>query len=146
MTKYYEDLEVGSVDRFGNRTITKEEIIQFAKKFDPQPFHVNEEAAKESIFGGIIASGLHTMCLSVRIYTDEFLYDVPLVAGKGLDKVRFQSPVYPEDILSIKVEVLDKEDSTRKQSWGNVRFKLSTLNQNKDIVLSLIDLSIVERK
>jgi acyl dehydratase len=146
MTKYFEDLEVGWTDTYGSKSLAKDEIISFAEQFDPQPFHINEEKANDSHFGGIIASGLHTLCLSTRLYTDNFLYDIPLVAGRGLDEVRFHAPVYPGDSLSIEVEVLDKKNSPRDPSWGEAQFSLSTINQDDKVVMSLIDLSIVERR
>jgi acyl dehydratase len=146
MPKYFEELEVGWTDTYGSKSLTKDEIIRFAEKFDPQPFHVDEEKAKDSLFGGIIASGLHTLCLSTRIYTDNFLHEIPLVAGRGLDDVRFHAPVYPGDSLSIEVEVLDKKDSPRDSSWGDVQFGLSTINQDNEVVMSLVDLSIIERR
>lgn len=145
MTKYFEDLDVGWEDTYGSRSVSKDEIVTFAEQFDPQPFHVDEEAADDSIFGGIIASGLHTLCLSVRMYTDAFLHDVALVVGRGLDEVRFHEPVYPGDSLSIHVKILDKENNESRPAWGNVRFELSTMNQHNDTVLSLRDPSIIER-
>lgn len=146
VTRHFEDLVVGWSNNYGSQTVTEAEIIEFAKKFDPQPFHIDKQAAEDSIFGGIVASGLHTLCLSVRMYTDGFLHDIDLVAGRGLDDVRFENPVYPGDQLSIQVNIVDKETAGTKPSWGNVKIGLETENQSGDIVLSFIDRSIIRRR
>jgi len=146
MPTYYEDIEPGWTKPCGRQTMAKDEIIAFAERFDPQPFHVDERAAQQSIFGGIIASGLHTMCVSMRMYTDEFLVDIPLVAGRGLDGVRFPNAVYPGDTLSVQVEVLEKSPSASDPSWGEVDVSLTTVNQSDETVLSLSNVFVVERR
>ncbi|WP_408960310.1 MaoC/PaaZ C-terminal domain-containing protein [Natrinema sp. 74] len=144
--QYYEDIEVEEPESFGSISVPKDEIVDFATQFDPQPIHVDEEAARESMYDGIIASGLHTLCLTIRLYSDEFLQDVAFVVGRGLKDVRFLAPVFPGDTLSIRVEVIDKWDSPSDPNWGELEVGITTTNQAGTEVLSLIDPSIVKRR
>ncbi|ADB62674.1 MaoC domain protein dehydratase (plasmid) [Haloterrigena turkmenica DSM 5511] len=146
MPKYYEDLEPGATRTCGSRTLTRDEIVEFAERFDPQPFHVDEAAAQRSIFGGIVASGLHTMCASMRLYTDDFLDDIALVAGRGLDEVRFPNAVYPGDTLSVRIEGLEKSPSPSDPSWGEADVSLTTVTRDGETVLSLSNVFVVERR
>lgn len=146
MPTYYEDLKPGATRACGSGTVTKDEIVDFAERFDPQPFHVDETAAQQSIFGGIIASGLHTMCVSMRLYTDNFLDDVALVAGRGLDAVRFPNAVYPGDTLSVQLEILEKSPSPSDPLWGEIDVSLTTVNRDDETVLSLSNVFVVERR
>lgn len=146
MTRYYEDLECGATRTCGSRTISKDEIVEFAERFDPQPFHVDEDAARESMFGGIVASGLHTLCFSMRLYTDGYLEDVALVAGRGLDRVRFPAAVYPEDTLSVRSETLEKSPSSADPTWGTADVRVRTVNQDGETVLALDNTFVAERR
>lgn len=148
MTRYYEDLTVGDVYEVGSYTVTKEEIISFARQFDPQPFHLDEEAARDSIFGGLVASGLHTLCLSDRLFVLEFIQGgegVASMGGFGMDDLRWPAPVYPGDTLRLEIEVVEKVPSESRSDRGYVDFRFGTLNDDDDEVMSLVLHSIVQR-
>src|SRR5437870_3196748 len=106
---YLEDFEKGSVIELrGRRTVTREEIIAFAREFDPQPFHLDEDAAKRSPFGGLIASGWHTTAMVMRLIVDEFLApDSGSLGSPGADEIRWLKPVRPGDTLRLRVTVAD---------------------------------------
>ena len=148
MTRYYEDLEVGATYETGGYTVTKEEIISFATRFDPQPFHVDEEAAQESMFGELVASGLHTLCLSVRLFITEFVQGergVANMGGIGMDDLRWHEPVYPGDTLHLQIEVLAKTPSESRSDRGYVDFRRRVFNDEDAEVMSIISHNIVER-
>jgi acyl dehydratase len=147
MTVYFEDIDVGSVHDTGMYTLTKEEIISFAEQFDPQPFHVDEEAAQDSIFGGIIASGLHTLCLSVRLYTDDYFQkgeEMAIMGGLGMDDLRFHEPVYPGDTIRVEIEIPNKVPSQDLDDRGYVDFRVRTYTDDRE-VMSVVAYGIVER-
>jgi acyl dehydratase len=148
MTIYYEDLEVGDIYETGGYTLTKDEITEFAEQFDPQPFHVNEEAAQESMFGGLIASGLHTLCLTVRLYTMEFFQgeeDVALMGGSGMDSLRFHEPVYPGDTIRVQIGIGEKTPSESRPDRGYVDFRIATFTDDTE-VMSVVAHGIVRRE
>lgn len=147
MTHYFEDLQVGSTFRVGEHTITKSEIIAFAKQFDPQPFHVDEEAAKESMFGELVASGVHTFCLSVRLFVTEFVDGKEGVANMGaygMDDLQWHEPVRPGDTLRLQIEVIDKRPSSSYDDRGHVSFNRSVLTDDVK-VFSVQSFNIVAR-
>lgn len=146
MTYYFEDLAVGDAFTVGSYTVTKDEIIEFAGQFDPQPFHLDEEAAKDSMFGELVASGLHTLCLSVRLFVTEFVggEDVANMGGLGMDDLRWHRPVTPGDTLTLHIEVLDTSPSTSRADRGYVDFERAVHTDNER-VLSLVSHNIVGR-
>jgi acyl dehydratase len=144
--RYFEDYEAGRVYEFGSVVVTEPEIIEFALRFDPQDMHIDPERASEGRFGGIIASGWHTIGLAMRLYVDHFLSAVASLASPGVDEVRWPNPVRPGDTLHIRVTILDAIPSRSKQDRGVVRAHLEAFNQNDESVLSLIALSILGRR
>lgn len=106
---YYEDIEIGATREFGSYTVEKEEIISFAEQYDPQPFHVNESAAEDSIFGELVASGWHTAAMTMRMLVDHRLEDDRSMGAVGVDELRWKQPVRPGETLSVRTEVVDKE-------------------------------------
>lgn len=144
--RFYEDMAVGETDEFGARTVTKDEILEFAEQFDPQPIHVDEEAAAESMFGGIIASGWHTASLTMRLLVDNLINDMASMGARGVDDLRWQLPVYPGDTLSVRTEVTEKRVSDSDPNRGYVNSEVETLNQNDRVVMSLTSLAMVERR
>ena len=106
---FYEDLTVGSEEAFGSYEVTKEEIIEFAGKYDPQPFHLDEEIAKHSVFGSLCASGWHTCAMTMSLLVD-YMKDKGFagMGSPGVDNIRWKTPVFPGDILSVKSEVIEK--------------------------------------
>lgn len=144
--RYFEDYIPGDVHELGTRTVTEAEIIDFAKQFDPQYFHVDPEKAKASRFGGIIASGWHTASLVMRVYVDEYLSHVAGMASPGVDEIRWPNPVRPGDTLSVRVTVLEARPSRTKPDRGIVRARVEAFNQRGEAVMSMIGLSIFGRR
>jgi acyl dehydratase len=144
--RYFEDYTPGDVYEFGTITVTELEIIEFAKQFDPQYFHVDPEKAVQSRFGGIIASGWHTVCLAMRLFVDHFVSHVASLASPGVDEVRWPNPVRPGDTLRIRVTILDARLSRSKPDRGVVRSKLEAINQKDELVCSMVGISIIGRR
>lgn len=147
MTDHYEDLEVGETYETGSYTVTKEEITGFAEQFDPQPFHLDEEAAQESMFGELVASGLHTLCLSVRLFVTDIVDGEDGIAnmgGLGMDDLRWHEPVRPGDTLRVRVEILEKTPSSRLDR-GYVDFRRSVIDDADEEVMSIVSHNIVRR-
>ena len=132
MTTYFEDVEVGEEREFGSYDVTAEEIVEFAEKYDPQPFHVDPEAAEESIYGGLIASGWHTASMCMRMLVDGFFSDLAAVGSPGVDELRWRAPVRPGDTLSVRTEVAKKE-ATRPES-GMVDIDTAVSNEEETVM------------
>ena len=145
-TVYYEDIEVGDVREFGEHTVTKAEIIEFAEKYDPQPFHVDEDAAEESAFGELIASGWHTAAICMRMLVDGPLGEQASMGARGVDELRWHRPVRPGDTLSVRTEVVDKRPSESAPDRGYVDSRLTGLNDDDEPVISWIGLGMVRRR
>lgn len=148
MTDHYEDLEIGETYETGSYTVTKEEIITFAEQFDPQPFHTDEEAAKESMFGELVASGLHTLCLSVRLFITDIIDGddgIANMGGLGMDDLRWHEPVRPGDTLRVRVSVLEKTPSSSRSDRGYVDFRRIVTNEADEEVMSIVSHNIVRR-
>lgn len=145
MTTYYEEYTVGDSWEFGEETVTKAEIIEFAEKYDPQPMHVDEAAAAESMFGGLIASGWQTAAICMRMFVEHRIDDASKGA-RGVDKLRWIRPLRPGDTLSATAEVVDKYPDDENREIGYVDTKLTAYNQNDEAVISWIGLEIVERE
>jgi acyl dehydratase len=144
--RYFEDYETGRVYEFGSITLTEPEIIEFALRFDPQDMHVDPEKAAQGRFGGIIASGWHTIGIAMRLYVDHYLSSVASMASPGVDEVRWPSPVRPGDSIRIRVTILETIPSRSKTDRGAVRACLEAFNQNNQPVLSLLVISILGRR
>lgn len=143
---YYEDLEVGVPRDLGDYSVTKAEIIEFARQWDPQPFHVDEAAAEESMFGGIVASGLHTMGIANRVTTDNFYLGVAILGGPGIEQIQFTEPVRPGDTLTVMLEVLSKRVTESDPERGLIRMDQRATNQDGTQVVSMEVLSLVGRR
>jgi acyl dehydratase len=144
--RYFEDYTAGHVYELGTVTVSEAEIIDFARQFDPQYFHIDPEKAKSSRFGGIIASGWHTIGVTMRLYVDHFLSHVASLASPGIDEIRWPNPVRPGDILKVRVSVLEARPSGSKSDRGVVRAKIEAINQRDEQVLSMIGISILGRR
>lgn len=145
MARLYEDLTVGDQFQFHEYVVTAEEIREFAEQFDPQPFHLDVEAAADSIFDEIVASGWHTASLSIRMLVDSVFSDVAIMGGRGVNELRWHVPVYPGDILSGYTEIIEKSVIDPDSSRGNVNFAVTVTNQDNEMVLSYMTLSMVRR-
>ena len=144
MTDYYEDLAVGDSREFGDYTVSEEEIVRFAEQYDPQPFHVDGEAAERSMFGGLIASGWHTASVTMRMLVEHHLADSAATGALGVDDLRWPNPVRPGDALSVRTEVMEKEPW--QGDLGLVRSETTTLNQDDETVMSMVGLVLYERR
>ncbi len=144
---FLEDLVPGAVSEFGGLTVTKQAIVDFARQFDPQPFHLDDEAAKASPFGGLIASGWHTASLCMRMAVDHFLGPKSgSIGSPGIDELRWLKPVRPGDTLRVRVEVVDTTPSRSKPDRGTARLKYTVLNQNNDAVMTMVGLGMFLRR
>lgn len=141
--RYFEDYLPGAIYEYGSITVVQKEIIDFAKDFDPQDFHTNPEAAKQTIFGGLIASGWHTAGLMMRLYADHYLSKVASLSSPGVDELRWKHPVRPGDELSIRVTVTEARRSNSKPDRGIVRSFIEVLNQNHEVVMSMSALNLL---
>ncbi|WP_254524145.1 MaoC family dehydratase [Natrinema caseinilyticum] len=144
--RYYEDIEVGETREFGEYHVTKEEIIEFAERYDPQPFHVDEDAAAESAFGELVASGWHTASICMRMLVDGPIQERASMGARGVDELRWKQPVKPGDTLSIRTEVLDKRVSESDPRRGYVDSRLEGITQDGDVVISWIGLGMIARR
>ncbi len=148
MTRHFEDLSVGDRFEVGSHTISRSEIVTFAEQFDPQPFHLDEGAAADSMFGELVASGLHTLCLSVRLFVTEFVggMDVDNMGGIGMDEIRWHEPVRPGDTLSLRIEVAGKTPSESREDRGYVDFERTVFTEDGTAVLSFVSHNVVGRR
>jgi acyl dehydratase len=142
--RYFEDYVEGSTFEYGEISLTAEEIMEFARRFDPQPIHVDPEYAARGPFSGLIASGWHTAGVMMRLLADDFISHVASMASPGVDEIRWFIPVRPGDTLSIRVTVLETRRSRSKPDRGIVRSLVEVLNQNKEVVMSLKPVSMVK--
>ena len=144
--RYFEDYATGSVHEFGSIAVELDEVITFGKRFVPLPYHTDPELAKESIYGGLIASGWHTAGLMMRLYSDHYLSKVANLGSPGVDELRWDKPVRPGDELSIRVTVLETKLSSSKPDRGIVRSFVEVLNQNREVVMSLKSVNFVRSR
>jgi len=135
--RYFEDYVTGSVHEFGPILVEEKEIIAFAKRFDPQRLHTDSGAAKDTVFGGLIASGWHTAALMMRLFVDNYLSHVASLGSPGVDELRWLKPVRPGDEISIRVTVLETTRSRSKPDRGVVRSFIEVMNQDREIVMDL---------
>jgi acyl dehydratase len=143
---YFEDFEVGRAIEVGKRTVSEEEIVEFAKQFDPQPFHVDREAAAKSIFGGIIASGWHTCSMIMRVMVDGFLNDTASMGSPGVDEIRWIKPVRGGDTLTCIFTALEKRESGSKPDRGVVMTLWEARNQHGDLVATVKGMGMFKRR
>ena len=137
MTLYFEDFTPGRVFQLGALDVTEHDIIEFASRFDPQPFHIDPAAARRTPFGGIIASGWHTAALMMRVYVENYLSQVANLGSPGGDELRWDKPVFPGDELSVRATVLEARRSESRPDRGIVRTFIEVLNQKREVVMSM---------
>lgn len=143
---YFEDVEEGTVRDLGRYTVPKDEMIAFSERYDPQPIHVDEEVAAESMFGGVIASGWYTASVCMRLFVDEFLGETVSLGSPGLDELSWSAPVYAGDTLIVKNEILETRLSESRDDRGYVRNQTRAHNQDGDEVLSWTGTNILLRR
>ncbi|TFY96621.1 MaoC family dehydratase [Ramlibacter humi] len=143
---YWEDLQPGSVRELGTITPTREEIVDFATKFDPQPFHLDEEAARHSVFGALCASGWHTCAMAMRLTVDNFLRESSSMGSPGLENVKWLKPVYPGDTLTLRHRTLESRPLNSKPDLGLVRSVWEMFNQRGEQVLHMEGYGMFRRR
>ena len=132
--RYFEDFAEGQVETHGPKTVTREEIIAFASEYDPQPMHLDEDAARQTMLGGLSASGWHICMVMMRLLADGVLLDSSSMGAPGIEEMRWLKPVRPGDQVSARVTVLDKRVSKSRPEIGLVRLQIDLLNQHGDKV------------
>jgi len=136
--RWLEDYEPGSVHEFGDIEVEEAEVLAFGRRFDPQVFHTDPVAARETEYGGLIASGWHTAALMMRLYSDHYLSRVATLVSPGVDELRWLRPVRPGDRLSIRVTVRDARPSRSKPDRGIVLSAVEVLNQHGEVVMTAV--------
>ncbi len=144
--RYFDDYVVGATYEFGDIEINEEEIIEFADRYDPQAIHTDPAAAATGPFGGLIASGWQTGGLMMRLFVDHYLSRVASIASPGIDELRWHKPVRPGDRLSLRVTVVEVLPSRSKPDRGIVRSLIEVLNQDREIVMSMIAMNMLLRR
>ncbi|MEO7865699.1 MAG: MaoC family dehydratase [Sphingomicrobium sp.] len=144
---YFEDLTVGAETEFGSTDVTREEVIEFARKYDPQPFHLSDEAAAKTHFGRIAASGWHTAAMVMGVIARKVTNEEQAGLGSpGIDELRWKKPVYPGDTLTIRGKILEKTPSRSKPEIGSFRTETIVTNQHDDVVMSFISIVLMRRR
>ena len=143
---YWEDIVVGEVRDIGTITPTREEIITFASQFDPQPFHLDEEAAKSSVFGGLCASGWHTCAMAMRLMVTNFLQYSASLGSPGLENIKWLKPVFPGDTLRLQTTCLQSRPMGKRPDVGLVLNRWEMFNQHGQQVLQLEGWSMFRRR
>lgn len=145
---FYEDIDIGQRDRFGSYDVSKDEIIEFASKYDPQPFHLDDEFAKQTPFGALCASGWHTCSMTMRMIVGH-LKDRGLagLGSPGVDKIEWKKPVFPKDTLRVENEIIGKRDSASRPDLGLVKSAYKVFNQNDELVMRMqTNVMVAKRK
>ena len=141
--RYFEDYPPGAVFEGGAITVSESDIVEFARRYDPQTMHTDPAAAMHGFFGGLIASGWHTTALMMRLFAAHFLSQASSLASPGIDELRWLRPVRPGDVLSLRVTVTEARRSRSKPEQGVVRSFVEVLNQNGEAVMSLKPISLI---
>ena len=134
---YWEDFSLGEVRDLGHITPTREDIIAFASQFDPQPFHLDDEAGKASMFGGLCASGWHTCSMAMRLMVTNFLHETSSLGSPGLENIKWLKPVYPNDTLRLQTTVQETKPMGRRPDVGMTRNVWEMFNQHGEKVLHM---------
>ena len=144
---YFEDLEVGAETLFGSYEVTREEVIEFARKYDPQPFHLSDEAAAKTHFGRIAASGWHTTAMTMAVIARYAVADEQAGLGSpGIDELRWLKPVYPGDTLTVRGKIIDKTPSRSKPEIGSFRTQTTVTNQDGIDVMRFTSIVLMRRR
>lgn len=142
----FEDFEPGSVRTFGAKALTKDEIIAFARKYDAQPMHIDEEAARKGFFGTLVASGWHLCAVFMRMVADDYILESSSMGAPGIEEVRWQKPALPGDVLSIRQKVLEARTSQKRLDMGLVHLTADVLNQRGEAIMTLANWSMFGRR
>ena len=144
---WFEDLEVGRQTQFGSCEVTREEVLEFARRYDPQPFHLSDEAAAKTYFGRLSASGWHTCAMTMGVIARHVVADEQAGLGSpGIDELRWLKPVYPGDTLTVCGEIIEKTPSRSKPEIGSFRTKTTVTNQDDVPVLTFTSIVLIRRR
>ncbi len=144
---YFDDLEVGSERVFGTYHVTREEVLEFARKYDPQPFHLSDEAAAKTHFGRLAASGWHTAAMTMRVMVDCLSKERQAGLGSpGVDELRWLRPVHPDDTLTVHGKIVGKTPSRSKPGIGSMRSQITVTNQDGVAVMRFISIVLMMRR
>jgi acyl dehydratase len=147
MTQYFEDIVVGSKRAFGRYNVTREEVVAFASKYDPQPFHLDDEAAAQTHFGRLSASGWHTCAMVMSMLVENLKSTKQAGLGSpGVDELRWLKPVYPGDTLRCEIEVIEKTPSRSRPEMGSFRSKMRIFNQNDVLVMTFVSIGLIRTR
>ncbi len=136
---YYEDLVIGTIVTMGEKRVLREEVIDFASKYDPQPFHLDDAAAAQTHFGRLSASGWHTAAMTMRIMVDSWaVTKMASLGSPGIDELRWVKPVYPGDVISVEQLLLEKRRSASRRDMGLTKTCWTVRNQDGDTVMTMI--------
>src|SRR5690349_1600076 len=145
--QYFEDLEVGAETYFGSYQVTREEIIEFARKYDPQPFHLPDEEAAKTHFGRIAASGWHTCAMTMAVVARHVVDEEQAGLGSpGIDELRWRRPVYPGDTLHVRGKIVEKTPSRSKPHMGSFRTETIVTNQDDQPVMTFTSIVLIRRR
>lgn len=143
--QYFEDIEVGRIERFGSHPVTREEVVDFASRYDPQPFHLDDEAAAATHFGRLSASGWHTCAMTMAMVVEDMKAHAHAGLGSpGIDELRWRKPVYPGDTLRCETEVLDKARSRSRHEMGSFRKSVKVMNQHDEVVMTFTSIGLIQ--
>jgi len=143
---YWEDFKVGDTASIGERVVDRDEVIAFATAYDPQPFHIDEAAAEQSAFNGLIASGWHTVAMTMRMMCDAYLNRSASLGSPGVDNVRWLKPVRPGDTISGRRVVLETRASQSRPDMGVVKMRWEISNQKGELVMTMEGYGMFERR
>ena len=144
---YFEDLEIGAETYFGSYDVTRQEVLDFARKYDPQPFHLSDEEAAKTHFGRIAASGWHTAAMTMAVIARHVIADEQAGLGSpGIDELRWTKPVYPGDTLHVRGTIIEKTPSRSKPEIGSFRTRTIVTNQHDQPVMSFTSIVLIRRK
>jgi len=145
--RYYEDIEVGETGKFGSITLTRSEITEFARQYDPLPFHLEtDDDDVESVFDGVVASGIQTIGICQRQMAENFYENAAVMGGPGIENARMMNPVYPGDELSVQFEVTNKRPLESRPELGLIELTQVVSNQHGDPVLKMITTPFFKRR
>jgi acyl dehydratase len=136
--RWFDDYRIGEIAEFGDYAVTEEEVVAFAQRYDPQPFHIDASAASDTVFGGLIASGWMTASCAMRMMVDHYISPLSSMGSPGIDELRWLQPVRPGDRLRMRVTVLESRRSQSKPDRGLVRFRQEVLNQDGVVAMSMM--------
>jgi len=144
---YFEDLVLGAETDFGTYDVTREEVLEFARKYDPQPFHLSDEEAAKTHFGRLAASGWHTAAMTMAVIARTVVDNQQAGLGSpGIDELRWKKPVYPGDTLHVRGRIVDKTPSRSRPEMGSFRTETTVTNQDGDVVMTFTSIVLIRRR